>query len=98
MVRSTSSFDLRKNSSIFDGWMRPSWMSRSSVSRAISRRTGSKLLTTMVSGVSSITRSQPVTSWNVRMLRPSRPMMRPLSSSLGRCTEVTARSPAYSPA
>jgi hypothetical protein len=43
MVRSTSSFDLMKNSSIFVGWMRPSWMSRSSVSRAISRRTGSKL-------------------------------------------------------
>ena len=57
--------------------------------RATSRRIGSKLLTTMVSGVSSTIRSQPVAFSRARMLRPSRPMMRPLRSSEGSCTELT---------
>ncbi len=44
----------------------------------------------MVSGVSSTIRSQPVAFSMARMFRPSRPMMRPLRSSLGSWTLVTA--------
>ena len=57
--------------------------------RATSRRMGSKLETTMLSGVSSTMRSQPVAFSRARMLRPSRPMMRPFISSLGNCTTDT---------
>ena len=64
----------------------------------ISRRTGSKLESTTVSGVSSITRLTPDTCSKVRMLRPSRPMMRPLRSSEGICTEVTVTSAVWSAA
>lgn len=49
--------------------------------RAISRRTGSKPDNTIASGVSSTTISIPVAASNARMLRPSRPMIRPLISS-----------------
>ena len=40
-------------------------------------------------GVSSTIRSTPVASSSARMLRPSRPMMRPFRSSLGRSTTDT---------
>ena len=69
------------DSSIRAGWMRPSWSSRSSVRRAISRRTPSKPESSTAPGVSSMMKSMPVRVSSVRMLRPSRPMMRPLSSS-----------------
>ena len=72
------------------GWMRPSSTSASSAIRATSRRTGSKQDSSTASGVSSMMRLTPVTDSNARMLRPSRPMMRPFMSSLGRCrTETT---------
>src|SRR6266705_2698559 len=70
--------------------MRPSVMRRSNVSRAISRLTGSKQERSTASGVSSMIRLTPVTDSKARMLRPSRPMMRPFISSPGRCrTETT---------
>ena len=71
------------------GWMRPSATSDSMVSRATSRRTGSKQLSTTASGVSSMTTLTPVICSKARMLRPSRPMMRPFTSSLGSCTTET---------
>ena len=46
----------------------------------------------MASGVSSMMRSTPVSVSMVRMLRPSRPMMRPFISSLGRGTTLTVSS------
>ena len=60
--------------------------------RATSRRTGSKLESVMVSGVSSMMRSQPVSVSMARMLRPSRPMMRPFISSFGSGTTDTVTS------
>ena len=86
---STSLRDLLTTSSMRPGWMRPSATSFSSASRATSRRTGSKQETTTVSGVSSMMTSTPVASSNARMLRPSRPMMRPFISSLGSETAET---------
>ena len=71
------------NSSIRVGWMRPSAISLFSAMRAISRRTGSKPLTITTPGVSSMITSTPVAFSKARMLRPSRPMMRPFISSLG---------------
>ena len=68
-------------SSIRAGWMRPSETSFSRVRRPISRRTGSKQDSRTASGVSSMIRSTPVTASKARMLRPSRPMMRPFMSS-----------------
>ena len=68
------------------GWIRPSSTSRSSVSRPTSRRTGSKQDSRTASGVSSMIRLTPVTDSNARMLRPSRPMIRPFISSPGRCS------------
>ena len=49
-------------------------------------------------GVSSTIRSTPVASSSARMLRPSRPMMRPFRSSLGRSTTETVVSIACSAA
>ena len=66
--------------------MRPSAISRSSVIRAISRRTPSKLERTTADGVSSMITSTPVSFSSARMLRPSRPMIRPFISSLGSST------------
>ena len=66
--------------------------------RAISRRTGSKPDRTTVSGVSSMIRSTPVACSRARMLRPSRPMIRPFISSLGRWTTVTVCSAVWSAA
>ena len=63
--------------------MRPSAISLSSAVRAISRRTGSKPLTMTTPGVSSMITSTPVAFSKARMLRPSRPMIRPFISSLG---------------
>ena len=80
------------------GWIRPSAMSFVSDRRATSRRTGSKPDSTTVSGVSSMIRSTPVACSSARMLRPSRPMIRPFISSLGRWTTVTACSAVWSAA
>ena len=52
----------------------------------------------MASGVSSMMRSTPVAVSRARMLRPSRPMIRPFISSLGRGTTVTVVSPEWSAA
>ena len=53
-------------------------------SRATSRRTGSKPgESTTAFGVSSMSTVTPVADSNARMLRPSRPMIRPFISSLG---------------
>ena len=52
----------------------------------------------MASGVSSMIRSQPVSVSMERMLRPSRPMMRPFISSLGSGTTETVISLAWSAA
>ena len=52
----------------------------------------------MASGVSSMIRSTPVRVSRVRMLRPSRPMMRPFISSLGRGTTDTVASATWSAA
>ena len=80
------------------GWMRPSAISRSIACLAISRRYGSKPERMIAPGVSSTIRSTPVASSSARMLRPSRPMMRPLRSSLGRSTTETVVSIACSAA
>ena len=77
------------------GWMRPSATSFSSVMRAISRRTPSKADSTTAPGVSSMMMSTPVVVSNARILRPSRPMMRPLMSSEGSWTVETVVAAAY---
>ena len=61
-------------------------MSFSRAWRATSRRSGSKAEMTIASGVSSMMRSTPVAASSARMLRPSRPMMRPFRSSEGSST------------
>jgi len=48
----------------------------------LARRIGSKHETTTTPGVSSTTTSTPVAFSKARMLRPSRPMIRPFISSL----------------
>src|SRR6266704_2629261 len=77
--------------------MRPSESSFSSVMRAISRRTPSKPERMTAFGVSSMMKSTPVRCSRVRMLRPSRPMMRPFMSSEGSSTSVTVVSAAPLP-
>ena len=77
------------------GWMRPSWSSFSSVSRAISRRTPSKPDSRTAPGVSSMMKSIPVRVSRARMLRPSRPMIRPFSSSDFSSTTDTVVSTAW---
>ena len=77
------------------GWMRPSASSFSSVMRAISRRTPSNAERTTALGVSSMMRSTPVRFSIARMLRPSRPMMRPFMSSDGSWTTQTVVSAAW---
>jgi hypothetical protein len=74
------------------GWIRPSCTSFSRVMRADSRRTGSKLLRTTASGVSSMMMFTPVVASKARMLRPSRPMIRPFMSSLGNAKTLTVDS------
>ena len=83
-------------SSMRAGWIRPSEIRRLSAVLAISRRMGSKHEMTTASGVSSMMMSTPVSVSRVRMLRPSRPMIRPFISSLGRLTVVTVTSEATS--
>ncbi|MNY43292.1 hypothetical protein D3C86_1782390 [compost metagenome] len=68
-------------SSIRAGWIRPSVTKRCKAKRAISRRTGSKPDKIMASGVSSTMISTPVAASKARILRPSRPIIRPLISS-----------------
>src|SRR6478752_4677225 len=63
--------------------MRPSERSFSRVMRAISRRTPSKPDRITAFGVSSMMKSTPVRCSSARMLRPSRPMIRPFMSSAG---------------
>ncbi len=72
-------------------------MSRSSETRAISRRIGLWHEITTASGVSSMMISTPVAASMARMLRPSRPMIRPFISSLGSASTETVR-PTNSPA
>ena len=87
---SNSPLTFSTTSSMRAGWIRPSWISRSSAARAISRRNGSKPERITASGVSSTIRSTPVAISRARMLRPSRPMMRPFISSEGSTTTDTA--------
>ena len=77
------------------GWMRPSCSSFSSVMRAISRRTPSKPERITAFGVSSMMKSTPVRCSSARMLRPSRPMMRPFMSSAESWTTDTVVSAAW---
>ena len=85
-------------SSILAGWIRPSTISLSRAILATSRLTGSKPDNTTASGVSSMMSSTPVIVSRVRILRPSRPMMRPFISSLGSCTTETVVSATWSAA
>ena len=73
-------------------------MSLFSATLATSRRTGSKPLMITASGVSSTIRSIPVACWRARMLRPSLPMMRPFSSSVGSGSTETETSAVWSAA
>ncbi len=98
MTSSTSARALVTTSSMRPGWIRPSAMSLVTAIRAISRRTGSKLERMTVSGVSSTIRSTPVACSRARMLRPSRPMIRPFISSDGRWITETVCSAVWSAA
>ena len=84
-----SALTFSTTSSMRAGWMRPSAISRSIACRAISRRSGSKLERMIAPGVSSTISSTPVAVSSARMFRPSRPMIRPFRSSLGRSTTET---------
>ena len=83
-------------SSIRAGWILPSEMRRLRAVLAISLRMGSKHEMTTASGVLSMMMSTPVRVSRVRILRPSRPMIRPFISSFGRLTVVTVTSEATS--
>ena len=85
-------------SSILAGWIRPSTIRRSSAILATSLRIGSNPDKTTASGVSSMISSTPVKVSRVRILRPSRPMMRPFISSFGSCTTDTVVSATWSAA
>ena len=98
MVWSTSLRALPTISSIRAGWIRPSTINFSSAIRATSRRIGSKPERITASGVSSIIKSIPVNVSSARMLRPSRPIMRPFISSLGNATTDTVVSATWSAA
>ena len=75
-------FTFATTSSIRAGWIRPSLTNWCRARRQVSRRTGSKPLMTIASGVSSTTISTPAAASKARILRPSRPMIRPFTSSL----------------
>ena len=98
MSFSTSLVTFSTVSSIRAGWMRPSWIRRWTATRATSRRIESNPERMIVSGVSSTMMSIPVAFSSARMFRPSRPMIRPFISSLGRSTTDTAASATYSEA
>ena len=83
-------------SSIRAGCIRPSVTSLCSERRAISRRTESKQERIIASGVSSTIISTPVAASRARMLRPSRPMIRPFTSSDSRLNTDTQLSTASS--
>ena len=93
---SRSALTRSTTSSIRAGWIRPSATSRSIACLAISRRNGSKQERMMAPGVSSMISSTPVACSSARILRPSRPMIRPFRSSLGRSTTETVVSMACS--
>ena len=76
--------------------MRPSLSSLISATRATSRRTGSWHESVTASGVSSTIISTPVNCSKARIFRPSRPIIRPFSSSPGRFTVETVISATYS--
>ena len=76
--------------------MRPSAISFSSATFAISRRTGSNEDKTTASGVSSIIKSTPVNVSKARIFRPSRPIIRPFISSDGKLTTETVDSTTWS--
>ena len=69
-------------SSIRAGWIRPSVTNLCKAKRAISLLTGSKQESNIASGVSSTIISTPVAASKERMFLPSRPMIRPFTSSL----------------
>ena len=96
LASSISAVTFSTTSSMRAGWMRPSATSCSIACLATVRRYGSKLDRMMAPGVSSTISSTPVAFSSARMLRPSRPMMRPLRSSLGRSTTETVASRACS--
>ena len=75
-------FVLATTSSILAGWIRPSVTKRCKANRAISRLTGSNPDKIIASGVSSTIISIPVAASKARIFRPSRPITRPLISSL----------------
>ena len=75
--------------------MRPSSISFVSVILATSRRIPSNDERTTAPGVSSMMMSTPVRCSSARMLRPSRPMIRPFMSSEGSSTSETVVSAAW---
>src|SRR5436305_1611286 len=75
--------------------MRPSSISFVSVSLATSRRMPSKDESTTACGVSSMITFTPVRCSSARMLRPSRPMIRPFMSSEGSSSSETVVSEAW---
>ena len=88
-VASTSPCAFSTTSSMRTGWIRPSCIRRSMVTRATWRRTGSKEESVTCIGVSSMSSSTPVAASSARMLRPSRPIRRPFISSLASLMCVT---------
>jgi len=68
-------------SSIRAGWILPSVTKLCNDNRAISLLTGSKQDKIMASGVSSTIISTPVAASKARIFRPSRPIIRPFTSS-----------------
>ena len=80
------------------GWIRPSTISFSNAIRATSRRIGSKPDKITASGVSSMIKSIPVNVSRARILRPSRPIIRPFISSFGNATTETVVSATWSAA
>ena len=98
IIVSTSFWAFSTISSILAGWIRPSTINFSRAIRATSRRIGSKLERITASGVSSIIRSTPVIVSSVRILRPSRPIIRPFISSFGSGTTEIVVSATWSAA
>ena len=89
-------FTFATTSSIRAGWIRPSATSWWRARRQTSRRIGSKPEMTIASGVSSTTISTPQAASRARMLRPSRPMIRPFTSSFSIWNTLTEFSTAVS--
>ena len=83
-------------SSMRAGWIRPSATNWCSANLQTSRRIGSKAEMTIASGVSSTTISTPVAASRALMFLPSRPMIRPFTSSLSIWNTLTEFSMAVS--